>query len=100
VRGRKRILALSTTRARAGRQIRKLRAMRAGWKPKPGVPARDVRKKAAALGRETIAWRKGRKWTVARGSVKAGKFQVLAKNLTDAELKRWYRSHGYTAKSL
>jgi hypothetical protein len=100
VRGRKRILSLGTTQARAGRQIRKLRAMRAGWKPKPGIPARDARKKAAALGRETIAWRKGRKWTVARGSVKAGKFQVLAKSLTDTELKKWYRSHGYTAKSI
>lgn len=100
VRGRKRILAWSTTRARAGRQIRKLRAMRSGWKPRRGIPARDVRKKAARLGNETVAWRKGRKWSVLRGSVKSGKFQVLAKNLTDLELKKWYRGHGYTAKAL
>ncbi len=101
VRGRrKRLLARGTTRARGARQIRKLRAMAHGWKPRRGVPARDVRAKVARLGNETMAFRKNRKWSVIRGSVKAGRFHVIAKGLSDLQLRKWYRGHGYKAKAL
>ncbi len=96
----KRVTAWGTTRKRGARQIRLLRGLAHGWKPRRGVPARDVRQAAARLGNETMAYRKGRKWSVIRGSVKAGRFHVIAKNLTDLELRKWYRAHGYKAKSL
>ncbi len=96
----KRITAFGTTRKRGARQIRLLRGLAHGWKPRRGVPARDVRQAVAQLGNETMAFRKGRKWSVIRGSVKGGKFHVIAKNLTDMQLRKWYRSHGYKAKAL
>jgi hypothetical protein len=96
----KRVTAWGTTRKRGKRQIRLLRGLAHGWKPRPGVPARDVRQAAARLGSETMAYRKGRKWSVIRGSVKAGRFHVIAKGLTDLQLREWYRAHGYKAKAL
>ncbi len=96
----KRVTAYGTTRKRGARQIRLLRGLAHGWKPRPGVPARDVRQAAARLGNETMAYRKNGKWSVIRGSTKAGRFQVIVKGLTDSQLRKWYLSHGYKAKAL
>ena len=96
----KRVTAWGTTRKRGARQIRLLRGLAHGWKPRPGIPARDVRQAAAGLGNETMAYRKGGKWSVIRGSLKAGRFNVIAKGLTDLQLRKWYGSHGYKAKAL
>ncbi len=100
VRSRGRVTAYGTTRKRGARQIRLLRGLAHGWKPRPGIPARDVRQAVARLGNETMAFRKKRKWSVIRGSVAGGKFHVIAKNLNDQQLRKWYLSHGYKAKSL
>jgi hypothetical protein len=99
VKSKGRVKAAATTHLRAMRQASLLRGVKRGWKP-TGQPARDVRAKMAKLkGSRTVAFRKGRRWTIARGVV-GRPFRVLQKGLSIAGVRQWARSSGHRIKSL
>lgn len=96
-----RVRAFATTRERAGRQARLLRARAHGFKP-TGRPARSVIKRAKAIRArksDTIlfAIRRGSRITLRTRPV-GGK--VVARNLTVGDLKKRARQHHFKLRSL
>lgn len=102
VRGPRGVHAKGTTKTRATRQARLIRAVEHGWKP-TGRPALAVRnklkamRKPARVGHRLFAHRKGKHWTL-RTAPRGG--LVIAKHLTLEQLRSRARKLSYKIRSL